>query len=165
MSIVLNSDFVGKFELTLTQYNTDLIDSYIERYEKQYLIKLLGGQLYDLFKANLVAGVPTSAIYLSIFNPLYVDLFYTTLVSNGIKEMLTGFIYYHYTLDQQQAQTSVGVVASKGENSEGINMNHISQNRFNENVESFNAIQSYIKQNSINYPTFNGSFIKLQYHL
>ena len=165
MSIVVNSDFVGKYELTLTQYNTDLIDSYIERYEKQYLIKLLGGGLYDLFIADLTAGVPTTAIYLSIFNPLYVDLWCETLVSNGIKEMLLGFIYYHYTLDQQQQQTSVGVTAPKSENSAGIDMNHISQNRFNENVESFKAIQSYIQTNSSDYPTFNGSTIKLQYHL
>lgn len=165
MSIVLNSDFVGKYELTLTQYNTALIDTYIEIYEKKYLIKLLGGQLYDLFIDDLTAGVPVTAIYLAIYNPLYIDLYNETLVSNGIKEMLLGFIYYHYTLDQQQAQTSVGVTAPKGENSEGINMNHISQNRFNDNVEPFRAIQSYIKTNAINYPTFNGSEIKLQYHL
>lgn len=165
MSIVVNSDFIGKYELTLTQYNTDLIDSYIERYEKQYLIKLLGGSLYDLFIADITNHVPTTAKYLAIFNPLYVDLFCGTLVSNGIKEMLIGFIYYHYTLDAQQQQTSVGVVAPKGENSDNISMNSIIQNRFNENVESFKAIQSYIQTNSNDYPTFNGSEIKLQYHL
>jgi hypothetical protein len=166
MSIVLNSDFVNKYELTLTQFNTSLIDSYIAKYENEYLVKMLGKALYDLFIANLVNGVPTSAIYTTIFNPLYVDTFISGEVeSNGIKEMLLGFIYYHYTLDTQQQQTSVGVTAPKSENSEGINLNSISISRFNDNVKSYKTIQSYIQQNSSSYPTFNGKDLKYEYFL
>jgi hypothetical protein len=166
MSIVLNSDFVGKYELTLTQYNTSLIDSYITKYEKYYLTKMLGKTLYDLFIANLVSGVPTSTIYQTIFNPLYVDTFVNgESESKGIKEMLLGFIYYHYTLDSQQQQTSVGVTAPKSENSNDVNLNSVSISRFNDNVESYKTIQSYIQQNSSDYPTFNGKDLKYEYFL
>lgn len=165
MSIVLNSDFVGKYELTLTQYNTALIDSYIAKYEKEYLIKLLGKSLYDLFIADLVSGVPQTTIYEAIFEPLYIDLFCGFSESNGIKEMLIGFIYYHYTLDTQQQQTSVGVTAPKSENSEGVNLNSISISRYNDNVQSYKTIQRYIQQNSSDYPTFNGKDLKYEYFL
>jgi len=165
MSIVLNSDFVGKYELTLSDFTEPLIDSYIEKYEKEYLIKMLGKTLYDLFIADLVNGVPQTTIYESIFEPLYVDLFCGFQESNGIKEMLLGFIYYHYTLDAQQMQTSTGVTSPKGENSEGVNLNSITISRFNENVQSYKTIQSYIQQNSSDYPTFNGKELKYEYFL
>jgi hypothetical protein len=166
MSIVLNSDFVGKYELTLSDFTEPLIDTYITKYEKHYLVKMLGKTLYDLFIANLVNGVPTSAIYLTIFNPLYVDSYINSeSESNGIKEMLLGFIYYHYTLDAQQMQTSTGVTSPKGENSEGVNLNSITISRFNENVQSYKTIQSYIQQNSSDYPTFNGKELKYEYFL
>lgn len=166
MSIVLNSDFVGKYELTLTQYNTSLIDSYITKYEKYYLTKMLGKALYDLFIADLVSGVPQTAIYQTIFNPLYVDTFVNgESESKGIKEMLLGFIYYHYTLDSQQKQTSTGVVNPKNENSDSVNLNSISISRFNDNVESYKTIQSYIQEHSSDYPTFNGKDLKYEYFL
>jgi hypothetical protein len=127
---------------------------------------MLGKSLYDLIIANLVNGVPTSAIYLTIFNPLYVDSYINgESESNGIKEMLLGFIYYHYTLDETQKQTSTGVTSPKGENSEGVNLNSVTISRFNENVQSYKTIQSYIQQNSSDYPTFNGKDLKYEYFL
>lgn len=168
MSIVLVSDFVGKYELSISQYNSDLIASYINKYTKEYLIKMLGKSLYDLFIDDLDVNtyLPTSAIYQTIFNPLYVDTFINgEMESNGIKEMLLGFIYYHYTLDTQQQQTSVGVTAPKSENSDGVNLNSISISRFNDNVTSYKTIQSYIQHNSSSYPTFNGKDLKYEYFL
>jgi hypothetical protein len=166
--MILVSDFVGKYELSISQYNSDLIASYINKYEKEYLIKLFGKALYDLFIADLDpnTSLPTTTIYQTLYNPLYIDTYINgESESKGIKEMLIGFIYYHYTIDSQQQQTSVGVTAPKSENSEGINLNSISISRFNDNVQSYKTIQSYIQQNSSDYPTFNGKDLKLEYFL
>lgn len=166
MAIVLNSDFVGKYELSLTAYNTPLIDSYINKYEKQYLIKLLGKELYDLFIDDLVSGVPQSAIYTKIYNELCVSTFCEGVISSkGIKEMLIGFIYYHYTLDNEEIQTPTGTKRLKSENSDNVTISSLNYSRFNDNVESFQTIQYYIQENSSDYPTFNGSEIRLKYSL
>lgn len=169
MSIVLNSDFVGKYEINVNQYNETLIDAYIAKYEKQYLLKLLGATLYGLFVADLTGTPeePQTAIYVTIFESFEIDNegLNNILVSNGIKEMLTGFIYYHLTLDNQQSQTSIGVVSPNAENGTMIAMNSITNSRYNDNVETFRAIQEYIMLNSTDYPDFNGQELPYNYHL
>lgn len=164
--LVVNSDFVGKFELALTQFNVDKIDSYIERYEGYYLTQLLGSELYSLFLADLdVNNVPQTPIYQSIYNVLSIDLDSKVLFSNGIKDMLLGLIYYHYSLDEIIKQTPIGNVKQNAENSVTMMNNQWLTNRFNESLDSFKAIQGYILQNDSDYPTFNGQNVKYEYFL
>ena len=165
MSIVLNSDFVGKYELTVNQFNIDLIDSYIEKYEDYYLSQLLGASLSSAFISNLTAGVPTNPIYLTIFNPLSYDFNNKVITSNGIKEMLLGFIYYHYVSDSDQIQTSIGTVAPSNENSVGVGLNTLIMSRFNRGLDTMLAIQNYIYENRSTYPTYNGQPVKYAYTL
>lgn len=166
MSIVVNSDFVGKFELSITQFNTDLIDSYIDRYEKIYLTKLLGVELYNLFIADLdVNNVPQTTKYETIYNALSVDVYNEVLFSYGMKDLILGVVYYNYTKDNVVKQTPIGSVKSKAENSEVMFNNQWLTNRYNESLESFKAIQHYILQNENDYPTFNGQVIKYEYFL
>ena len=163
MGVVLNTDFVGKYELNVNQFNEDLIDAYILKYENYYLTQLLGSELSTLFIADLTAGIPSDASYLLIFNQLSYDSNYEVVRSNGIKEMLIGFIYYHYIKDESQIQTSTGTVSTKGENSNKMMLNNITNSRFNDSVESFEAIQTYIEDNRVTYPTYNGQTVKLNY--
>ena len=46
----------GKFELHKGMYEQQKINEYIDKYERLYLINLLGGDLFNLFVADLVAG-------------------------------------------------------------------------------------------------------------
>ena len=163
MSIVLNTDFKGKYEIAIDQFNETDIDIYIAKYEKKFLIQLLGASLYTTFVADLVNGVPVTAIYLSIFNSFQIDSTTESInVSNGMKEMLKGFIYYHYLLDGPLKSTTVGVVVQKNETSDNVG---ITNSRYNESVDTFKAIQSYINDNSVSYPTYNGQELKYNYFL
>ena len=166
MALITNSDFVGKFELSITQFNTDLIDSYIERYEKLYLSKLLGVELYSLFMSDLdVNNEPQTAIYETIYNALSVDVDNEVLFSYGMKDLILGIVYYEYTKDNVIKQTPIGSVKPTAENSEVTMNNQWLTNRYNESIESFKAIQHYILQNKDDYPTFNGQVIKYEYFL
>ena len=82
-----------------------------------------------------------------------------------MKEMLKGFIYYHYLLDDPLKSTTVGVVVQKNETSDNVGMNGITNSRYNESVDTFKAIQSYINDNSVSYPTYNGQELKYNYFL
>jgi hypothetical protein len=164
MGIVINSEFVGKYALNLNQYNIDKIDSYIEKYEKHYLSNMLGAELYALFIADLdVNNVPQTTIYENIFNSFIRDYNSTVSTSNGIKEMLLGFIFYHITSDMVVNQTSIGGTKAKNENSTVMGKNASITTRFNEAVDTYKAIQCYILDNSVDYPTFNGQPIKYEY--
>lgn len=163
--IVSNSDFVGKYALALTQYNVDLIDSYISRYEPYYLNQLLGANLNNLLQAELlVNNPPTTPIYKIIYDPLTYDFYPQVISTLGIKEMLIGFIYYHYILDKQQNQTPIGTTYPNAENSNVLTLNSITINRFNESIESFKGIQQYIQDHISDYPTYNGQYLGYEYN-
>jgi hypothetical protein len=168
MSLVLNSDFTGKYQLALTQYNTAEIDAYIAKYEKKYLLELLGASLYALFIADLDAStpqVPQTSTYLSLYNAFNADFDYKIKSSNGMREMLLGFIYYHYTKDIVQNQTPIGSTKPKNENSSVMGLNQSMTSRFNDQVDTYESIQWYISDNLADYTGYNGQTIKFEYFL
>ena len=176
MIILSTSDFSEKGKYYIP-FNTKLcgsvqeLQAYIDRYEKRYLIDLLGCELSELFIADLVDGVPASPIYQDLYNEICEDLtqgfdsFYyghcgckpKRIISRGIKSMLQGFIFFQYMRDQPNAKGLTGVNKQKAENSEMVPFGTwgISE-YYNESIEDYQNIQYYIYENKENYPSFNG---------
>ena len=74
MPIISKSDFRGEYSISKTSY--DQLDWYIEKYEKKYLQKIFGAELYRLFKADLTVTdpqVPQAPRFLDIFEPFAID--------------------------------------------------------------------------------------------
>lgn len=163
MSIVVNTDFVGKYQITKNQFNTTKINEYIEKYEKLYLLYLLGSDLYDLFIADFWESEPVSPIYTDIFEPFHMDIDGCLVISDGIKEMLKGFIYYWIIKEGIQMQTASGSVKPQGENGSIVGLTQDTISRFNNSVDTAKAIQDYIQDNNGDYPDFNGVEIKYEY--
>jgi len=160
--IVQVSDFkVGKFELHSGIYDVPRIQAYIDKYEKRYLTELLGGDLYALFAADLIlgSGTPTEPRFLTIFEALTIDLTWCILYSEGMKEMLLGFIYYEYTKDEIVQMTPVGNVRPVGQNSEVAGSLYTQiYTRYNDAVRTYRAIHGYIWKDpeGYDYADFNG---------
>jgi hypothetical protein len=160
--IVSVSDFQeGKYELHSGMYDIQRIQSYIDKYEARYLKELLGVDLFNLFEADLTAGMgtPTEPRFMAIYDPLSLDLPWCILDSDGLKEMLMGFIYYEFTKDQIVQMTPNGNVRPVGQNSEVAGSLYTQiYTRYNDGVRSYKAIQMYIWKNpeDYNYDDFNG---------
>lgn len=161
MAILASGDFTGTFALAVNSYNADSFDSFFEKIERQYLVKLLGAELYGLFYDDL-SGDPAEPVtdkYVTIFEPLVFDdgLPY---VSNGIKEMLKGIVYYHWVRDNQLYDTIAGLVTNNIENSTSQSGSSLGgqyiTNKYVEALENFDVIQRYINKNLTTYPEFNG---------
>lgn len=154
MIILSDTDFAGKWDLTKS--NNDLIAEYILEYEEKYLTELLGKELYDLFIADLNAGVPQDPIYVKIFNPFTEKINQITVASDGIKKMLLGLIYFMYVRDNRTKQTMNGAVEQQTEVSVKSD-NTFLYLRYNDAVRTYQAIQKYIYHNkSVTYPAFDG---------
>ena len=156
MGILIDSeDFTGKHAIAQNSFTS--IDDYITRYEKEYLISLLGAELYDLFVADLTAQVPGSAIYLSLYNVKHSDYGGQVIYSRGMKEMLLGFVYFEYVREEKFRPTISGIRTNASEISREVGFDEFNLNaRHNEAVSTFEAIQWYIDQNRSDYPTYNG---------
>ncbi len=181
--LIDKSDFqTGKYKVSLTRFAD--IDSYIDKYEEQCLMELLGVALFDLFKADLAGSpkVPASPIYQALYNPIREDFQGSVglnwwdcfdwpfpgcypsgiMVSDGMKEMLKGFIYFQYMRDEKVKVTPSGAVVGQSDNSREAGEHDI-YNRYNEAVKSHTVIQYYILKHRTDYPTFNGRPKQLSY--
>lgn len=163
--IVQTTDFVGKYAITQNTFNESDLQSFIDKYEILYLYDLLGVTLGNALYANIAPSTflpPVTAIYATLFNPIYSDentICSNQIRSNGIKEMLIGFIYWEYTKQQAVNNTITGNVIQQNEVSNGADWNTSEiYNIYNVAVKSYNAIQSYIRKNSTVYPDFNGLY-------
>lgn len=166
------TDYKGKYKLSTGMYDTAKLQDYINRYEPRYLKELLGVDLYNQFIADLDAeNLPQSPNYIKIFNPLSEDVtslgitqtgapfngilsthylygYNSILDSEGIKEMLKGFIYFEYAKDLMNEMTPYGNVRQSAENSENVGgIVTMIYTRYNEAIKSFQSIQEYILLN------------------
>ena len=154
-------DFVGKYALHTGMYDVNKLQDYIDIYEPRYLKNLLGIDLYNQFQSDLLNNVPQSPNFIKIFNEFSEDLgynFYTNygvgyssnqLDSEGILQMLKGFIYFEYAKDLVNQMTPYGNVKPLSENSEVANTGFsMIYTRYNEAIRSYRSIQSYIRYNN-----------------
>jgi hypothetical protein len=156
MSIVVNTDFTGEYNVSKTCY--DQIDFYIEKYEKKYLVKLLGAELYSLFIADLTATdpqVPQSTRFLNIFNSFDIDDNSCVVTSEGIRRMLTQLIYFHYVRENQVINTAGGTVSNSVELGLPASFKGNIVQAYNQGVDNSHAIQWYICDDLTIYPEEN----------
>jgi len=160
MIILQLSDFEsGKFELHTGMYAVNNLQQYIDKYEKRYILDLLGATLGNEFinDLDLGMGMPTEQRFIDIFEPIELDWNLCLILSDGMKEMLKGFIYYEYLKDQVAQVTAVGMVTPKGENSERINSLFTQMyTRYNDAARSYKGVQNYIWTRRGDYTGFNG---------
>ena len=156
MSVTTPSDYVGKQELAISTGNS--IQLYIDRYEKKYLIRLFGCDLYNSYVLD-----PNAARFLFLLNELCIqDDCSEILTSNGLKDMLLGFVYYEYTPDNKIKNTVSGAIVDFNENSrETTGVEADIESRYNESIDSYRAMQYLMKNDPITYPEYNG--VQLEY--
>lgn len=147
---ITKDDFFGKYELHVGMYDLPTINDYISIYEQRYLVELLGSELYNQFIADLDnSNVPQSPNFQFIFNPFYENIVLHTIIqSEGIKQMLKGFIYFEYLKDKTNQITPNGNVVPMGENSTTTPTTYsMMYARYNEAMRTYRAIQTHIAIN------------------
>jgi hypothetical protein len=78
------------------------------------------------------------------FNGVYEGV--NQIDSEGIKEMLKGFIYFEYVKDLSNQMTPIGLVKPDNENSTVANtLFSMMYTRYNEAIRSYNSIRDFIK--------------------
>lgn len=159
MAFILDIDDFssGQNKILHNGYQNNDLQWYIDKYEREYLIDLLGVTLYDLFITDLSGGVPVTPIYTNIFDPIATVIGDENLVNRGMKEMLKGFVFFHYVRDDMFKQTPTGAKSVKSDNSNNVTLTSMNiQGRFNDSVNDYKVIQDYIKENDTDYHTFLG---------
>lgn len=162
--ILKTSDFTGFYDISQNKFTKNELEAYILMFEKQYLEEMLGCELAGLLIADLdpITNEPVTQRFIDIWNSFCDDTFRCNCLfysSAGIKDMLKGFIYFHYVNSQQQKNTIAGNVQAQAETATQLSGNNNQFNaslRYNQGVKTFKAIQSKVSIDSTTYPEFKG---------
>lgn len=161
--ILATTDFTGQYQISKgNSYKDADTDVYIEDNQENFLIDLLGCDLYDLFIADLVNNVPQAQRFIDIFDKFCIDDPIgsgTQRRSKGIKVMLKGFTYFNIVRDSDFFNTISGNVKNEFSNSSAVSGAQMGlTERYNIAIGSYWAIQWYICDNASTYPEYNGLF-------
>lgn len=163
MSLIVQiADFETGWFTTPLQAKQELtLQDVINVVEDEYMAKLLGVELNNLFIADLDAnGVPQTTRFVVIFEKFTIqedatDIIYQSL---GIKRILMSIVYYLYQRDQFTRVTDNGAKRTRSENSDAVRkVSHDIFSRWNQSVKWWEAIQykCYVESPEI-YPEFKG---------
>jgi hypothetical protein len=157
-TFVNTSDFTNGDILISQSSATELeLEPYIDLLEVNVLQELFGSELYALFMADLVGGVPQDARFVAVFDAFYDDSDNIASRSEGIKKMLMRFIYFDFTRNQPYQNTPVGTVKNQSENSTNASSPSFGLTiKYNYGVNSYQAIARKMILDSVTYPEYNG---------
>jgi len=157
------TDFTGFYQLSKgNSYQDAVIDEYITENQEQFLLDLLGCDLYALFIADLdpTSGLPQTQRFIDIFDAFCIDDTIGTgnqRRSKGMKVMLKGFTYFNIARNSDFFNTISGNVKNTFSNSLPVKEIEYGLNeRYNVAMGTYNAIQWYICENDSVYPEYNG---------
>ena len=157
-NIIQLSDFTGEYKLPDNKYFDKQL--YLDKYEKEYLVNCLGAELYKLFIADLVGGVPQSQTYLDIYNEFQEDNNNCVRQSEGMVKALVQVVYFYIIRDLAVSKTNTGVVFNDNETAKGpFYSGYNIVESYNEGIKNLREIQWYICDNSTNYPDYNGQYL------
>ncbi len=161
--LLTTEDFIDKYELSTGMYDTAKLEFYIGKYSERYLLHMMGAELFTEFENDLSSNVPQSPNFLKIWEPFNEDVSSGSMLghhnlygfrlngileSDGILEMLKGFIYFEYSKDLMNQQTPYGNVKQRAENSVVVDSPHsLIFGRYNEALRTYRAIQETIYTN------------------
>lgn len=158
--IVRTTDFVGKYSITQNAFTTPKLQAFIDKFEKVYLHDMLGVTLGDLLYNDIAPNTflpPVTLIYATLYNPLQLNAYCNNWRSEGIKEMLTAFIYWELVKDQAIVNTITGPVMQQNEVSKQVDWNATNiYDVYNSGVRSYSVIQAYIEGDKTDYSDYSG---------
>lgn len=166
MAIITTDDFnSGSVRIPRNPNQSIDLSEMIDYVEEYYLPRLFGVELYELFIADLVGGVPVTPRFVFVFDPFNDQTNDYFVQSEGIQEMLKDFVYYHYGREQQTRLTTVGAKQVNSENSENrSSIQHDLLQRYNNGMNSYKVIQEYMANiNPDDYPEFNGVYLRFNH--
>lgn len=157
-NIIQITDFEsGRYKIATNTFQTNDLQSFIDKYERHYLLRMFGVALYSLFIADLAGGVPQDPRFTAVFEPFEMQNACYFCDSQGMKEAIKALIYFHFERDRVTRSTPNGPKQSKGENSN--NLDNVASDlvtRYNEGVDSFECIQYKMYDDADTYPEYEG---------
>lgn len=161
MSLIDQSYFVGELNITSSTTGAmERINFFIAKYEKEYLMKVLGVDCYNDFMAGI-----TNEPWLSLKNGKdFINQqgrleHYFGLANSDKKSPLANYVYYHYQQDSFTQTAAIGEVQSKAENAMLVSPANKMAAAWNDMVKQTSVLVDFLYVNNSLYPKFNIAYL------
>ena len=151
--LITRADFVGDY--SLVKSNSDDIDLFIEKYEKQILSQLLGSALLVLFQADLTGKIPQTQIYKDLYDPFVKEINGCNYEFIGMKEMCLAYVFFYYNRKNRIKASMNGSVENVSENATQVHPTFL-LGYYNRSVRAYKMVQYLCVSSPEVYPTFAG---------
>ena len=154
-SITTPAGYTGQYVITNSTVREPKIQACIDSVETEILCQLFGVDFKDIVLQGVIDEDP---IYEVLFNPFnFQDSCNRIWTSKGVVEMLKGFVYFKWYSTHQVTETINGMRNKDAENStQTSSVQANTEQRYNEAVKTYRAIQAYIVEHLEDYPEFKG---------
>jgi hypothetical protein len=123
---------------------SELIDTFIEKYEKRFLHELLGHGLYTDFIAGVAVKPVPDAIWTDLKNGTNYTYNQRTYNYPGIKNAIANYVYYWYMRNNATETTGIGEVVNKAENAVRVSPSIKMSRAWNEMVTDVWKLVSFL---------------------
>lgn len=151
--------FTGKYAISTPFNGADKLQQYIDFYEPFYMNHLLGAALYVLYLADEEDEIYTVLTEVFTYDSEYCQ---AVVFSEGLVNMLLSFITAHYYAEDLGTATANGKIVMEAEGGKNTYANFP---MYNDGIRTYRAIQTYIKDNRADYPTFKGHDMQTAWHI
>jgi hypothetical protein len=156
-SLLTPEEFIGLHKLAGSIENDILLQQYIDEYEKDAVYKLFGITMGKamIADAGYSGGTWANANLEKVFKPFQeVGSGDEQWVSKGLKEILKAYILWHYASKTTVQHTQAGVTTDNVDTQSKVDPGRFAETRWNQMLDSWEAIQAYIDENSADYPDY-----------
>lgn len=161
------SYFIGERDVPNTTYEdvSGLLNHIIVQRQREYLVGVMGYDMYLLFEAGLavVDPVPVDPIWLflrdggTFENYAGVDTYFGGIANNTTKESpLADYVYYWWLRQTQTHNSGVGVVQAKVENANVVTATNIQAEVWNRMARANRVLREALTVSVDIYPAYVG---------
>lgn len=169
MSLIDSTYFVGDIQLDVGEYST--LSSFITVYEKQFLIKAFGYELYKEIAAydsetsdQRIKDLVEGKEYTIDWNGRSQLIKYNGLINTDLISPIAYYVYYHFVRGQASINVTTGQIKPNNENASNADLSMQVQGSWNRLLEltgyegqnlNIPSIYNFINENITEYPEWD----------
>lgn len=163
-NLVEITDFVGYYEIAQDKFTLPRFTQIRDEKQFELIYKVMGAELGEIFIADLDgSGEPVTQRFIDLYEPFQEDQATCDseiVISDGIKKMVTAYVYFYWVSDNKGRVGISGNTQSEGQNSAVNKSNQFIVERYNKALQTGKAIQWFIGENLTDYPEYKGVELK-----
>lgn len=159
-NLVVYTDFIGDVDLPNLDKDVSGFNTFVTKFQKEILIKLLGYDLYLAFVAGLLEE-PIKAKWTDLKNGSTYQIDSVNKQNPGVKDIVLYYIYCKWLSTHFEQLTGLGVIQSNSDNATIISPENKITTGWNNMLNYYYMVYNFISEKESDYPNWDFTTLKM----